>query len=38
MDGNLALEIKSQAESERTAVENLKSEEAAVLTARPARQ
>jgi DNA topoisomerase-1 len=32
MDGNLVLEIKSQAESElRTAVENLKPEEAAVL-------
>jgi hypothetical protein len=32
MDGNLVLEIKSQAESElRSAVENLKPEEAAVL-------
>jgi len=32
MDGNLILEIKSQAESElRSAVENMKPEEAAVL-------
>jgi hypothetical protein len=32
MDGNLVLEIKSKAESElRSAVENLKPEEAAVL-------